>query len=144
MELTINNLIKMVIAGVVIVIVILGIYFGMRNYVIPYFSGIGFGGEDDIGEIVGEAGVCEGKTPIGILDKRKSKGGFTESFFIYNGKKTNIYFSKEGYVKINNWGREDTAGRVNGYEIEIDDKYKKGDAKVLDGALIGGNQICEP
>ena len=43
-ELTINNLIKMIIAGVVIVVVILGIYFGFKNYVIPFFEGIGFGG----------------------------------------------------------------------------------------------------
>ena len=45
MELTINNLIKMVIAALVIVVVIVGIYFAMSSYIIPYFKGIGFGGE---------------------------------------------------------------------------------------------------
>jgi len=43
MELTINNLIKMAIAGVVIVVMILGIYLGMREYIIPFFRDIGFG-----------------------------------------------------------------------------------------------------
>ncbi len=42
MELTINNLIKMVIAVLVIVLVLTGIYFGMKNSIIPYFSGLGF------------------------------------------------------------------------------------------------------
>ena len=44
MELTINNLIKIIIAGVVIAVVILGIYFAMSSYVIPFFRGLGFGG----------------------------------------------------------------------------------------------------
>lgn len=43
MELTINNLIKIVIAGVVIVLMILGIYLGMKEYIIPFFRDIGFG-----------------------------------------------------------------------------------------------------
>lgn len=43
MELTINNLIKLVLAAIVIVVVILGIYLIMSSYVIPYFKGIGFG-----------------------------------------------------------------------------------------------------
>lgn len=42
-ELTISNLIKMIIAGVVIVVVILGLYFAMTSYVIPFFKGLGFG-----------------------------------------------------------------------------------------------------
>ncbi len=41
-ELTINTLIKIVLASVVMIIVILGVYAGVRYYVIPYFSGIGF------------------------------------------------------------------------------------------------------
>ena len=43
MELTINNLIKIAIAAAVIVVMILGIYFAMNNYVIPFFKGLGFG-----------------------------------------------------------------------------------------------------
>jgi hypothetical protein len=42
MELTTNNLIKMTIAVLVIVLIITGIFIGMRSYIIPYFSGIGF------------------------------------------------------------------------------------------------------
>jgi len=42
-ELTINNLIKIIIAGIVIVVVILGLYFAMTSYVIPFFKGLGFG-----------------------------------------------------------------------------------------------------
>ena len=43
MELTINNLIKIVIAAIIIAVVVLGIYFEMSNYIIPYFKGFGFG-----------------------------------------------------------------------------------------------------
>jgi len=43
MELAINNLIKMIIAAVVIVVVILGVYLAMRFYIIPYFKGISVG-----------------------------------------------------------------------------------------------------
>ena len=42
MELTINNLIKIVIAVVVILLVVAGIYISMRNYVIPFFKGFSF------------------------------------------------------------------------------------------------------
>ena len=42
MELTINNLIKIVVAAVVIAVVVLGVYFVMSNYIIPYFKGFGF------------------------------------------------------------------------------------------------------
>jgi len=40
MELTISNLIKIIIAAIVIVVVILGVYFAMKFYIIPYFEGI--------------------------------------------------------------------------------------------------------
>lgn len=43
MELAINNLVKIGIAVVVIVLVIFGLYMSMRNYIIPYFKGISFG-----------------------------------------------------------------------------------------------------
>lgn len=43
-QLTISKLIKLILAGVVIVVVILGIYFAMTSYVIPFFKGLGFGG----------------------------------------------------------------------------------------------------
>ena len=43
MELTIDNLIKIIIAVVVIVLVVAGLYFAMKSYVIPYFKGISFG-----------------------------------------------------------------------------------------------------
>ena len=53
MELTINNLIKMVIAGVVMVVMILGIYFAMDSYVIPFFKDIGFGKPNQIIDVLG-------------------------------------------------------------------------------------------
>jgi len=43
MELTINNLIKMIIAVIVIVLVVAALYFAMKSYIIPYFKGISFG-----------------------------------------------------------------------------------------------------
>ena len=42
MELTINNLIKIAIGVLVLVIVIGGLFFAMKSYVLPYFAGIGF------------------------------------------------------------------------------------------------------
>jgi hypothetical protein len=43
-ELTIDNLIKIIIAAIVIIAFILGIYFAMTNYIFPFFKGFGFGG----------------------------------------------------------------------------------------------------
>ncbi len=42
-ELTINNLIKIIIAVVVLIAVILGVYLSFNNYIIPYFKGFDFG-----------------------------------------------------------------------------------------------------
>jgi len=42
-ELTINKIIKMILAAVVLVVVILGLYLAMTSYVIPFFKGLGFG-----------------------------------------------------------------------------------------------------
>ncbi len=42
MELAINNLIKMIIAVIVIVLVVAALYFAMKSYIIPYFKGFGF------------------------------------------------------------------------------------------------------
>jgi len=42
MELTINNLIKIIIAVLVLAVIVIGIYFGFRSYIIPYFEGFSF------------------------------------------------------------------------------------------------------
>jgi len=39
-ELTINQIIKVIIAVFVIVVVVLGVYLGFRHYIIPYFKNL--------------------------------------------------------------------------------------------------------
>lgn len=44
-ELTINQIIKIIIVVFVIVVVVGGIYLAFKEYIIPYIKGIGFGTE---------------------------------------------------------------------------------------------------
>lgn len=144
-ELTINKLIKIIIAGVVIVVVILGLYFAMTSYVIPFFKGLGFEGEDE--DIFGEASICEGKTIVGGIEKYNFWNTGIRDYFEYKNEKTHIYFIEGGYIKTEKGIGNPILGRVNGYEIEIYDKYmikKYFPAEKINGTLIGGNEICEP
>ena len=146
MELTINNVIKIVIGVVVIAVVVLGIYLGMTNYIIPYFQGLGPSDGDNGGNGGGGgsgAEICQGKVPVGYLDLRRTITKLTkEYFFISNNQKTWIYF-KNGKVWENNFFGDDEIGSVVGNEIDIKIIERQGDAGNLHGKLKGGNQICE-
>ena len=96
-DLTISKLIKLVLAGIVIVVVILSLYFAMTSYIIPFFKGFGFGGEGSGGEVLVE--VCEEENLVGSLEKDGEK-----LYFKHNGKRTifyilgdKIYKSKPGF-----------------------------------------------
>jgi len=159
-ELTINKLIKLILAGVVIVVVILGLYFAMTSYVIPFFKGLGFGSEGPGGDVLGEEDVCEGKTLVGTLEKGTlHAGGFFSdnmpgSFFVSEGKKTEIFLHKPEECKSEKCKNEGVwfnalvtnykIGKFEGNKIIIEDKKKKTEYPKLDGALIGGNEICKP
>ena len=94
-ELTINTLIKIVLASAVLVVVILGIYFGMKSYVIPYFSGIGFETPKiDANSQFGKE-LIKNENKIGEIKKISSV-----DYFIYEGKQTEIYFTKNGEIKL--------------------------------------------
>tara|TARA_Y100000034_G_scaffold119304_1_gene160961 strand:- start:702 stop:1127 length:426 start_codon:yes stop_codon:yes gene_type:complete len=141
MELTTNNLIKIIIAVFVIVVVITGIYLGMRNYVIPYFTGIGFDENDTSIGVGGDADVCAGKEIIGTIGT-----GDPPRFWNNEGDKTKVYlwederlYEFEGTTTY----FDDPIGRVRGIEIEIFDNQKE-DYGYLDRALIGGREICTP
>jgi len=138
-QLTISKLIKIVMGGFVLVVVILGLYFAMTSYIIPFFKGFGFGGGEIGGEILGEASICEGKTPVGYLKFEKY------NYFWYENKKTDIYF-EENLVKRGKGFPDPTIGRVEKSEIKIDPNRKLKDSysKILNGTLIGGNEICKP
>ena len=142
MELTTDNLIKIAIGVFVIVTVILGVYFAMRFYIIPYFSGIWSGEED--GNIGGSSDVCDGKIKIGRIEKDK------EYYFWYEkggeNEKTPIYFKGDKIKFSKDWKIDDLIGRVQGDEIEIFNDYKDAKysySKEIDGALIGGKQVCK-
>jgi len=140
MELTVNNIIKIIIAVFVIVVLVFGIYLGVKSYIIPYFteigpSGDGSGGNGDIG---GGVDVCNGKTEIGYIDNN----------FIYildkgKYKETNFYIDGDNVKEAKPWYKRDSfIGRINGIEIEIFDSEKTDENEILDKAIIGGNQIC--
>ena len=146
MELTTNNLIKIIIAVFVIVVVIAGIYLGMRNYVIPYFSGIGFEENDTGIGVGGDFEVCKGKDGEDIVGTLRKEGELYY-FVDTNNYEPKIYFSDNGEVKrdVWGWGNDVPLGRVNGVEIEIyTDKKTDYHTEVLDGALVGGLEICIP
>ena len=95
MELTTDNLIKIVLGVFVIVALVLGIYFAMNSYVIPYFSGIGFEEPKiDINTDFGKE-LIQDKNLIGTVDK--------DGYFTYKNEnveiKTDIYF-KDGKIYL--------------------------------------------
>ena len=65
-ELTMSTLVKIIIGVFVIIAVIGVVYLGMRNYIIPYFEGFGFGNES-VGVIGGGADVCFDKEIVGTI-----------------------------------------------------------------------------
>jgi len=138
MELTINNLIKIIIAVLVIFFFISAAYLSVTNYIIPYFSGMNF--TDDDGGI-GSKNICEGKTPYGYLQKEGDK----LYYYDRNGEKTDYYFiEKDNYFqfKEKKIGSDEEIGRINGVELEIYNDYLKY-FKDLDGVYIGGKQVCK-
>jgi len=138
MELTTDNLIKIIIGVFVIVVVVLGVYFAMKSYVIPYFSGIGF--EEPKIDTNTEFGkqLLKDENLIGSLDK--------DGYFVYQGTTTDIYF-KEGKIYIKkevfglDWINPDTKiGSLNSEnKIIINKEIQYSDA--LRDAYKLGNEI---
>lgn len=146
-DLTISKLIKIVMGGFVIVVVILGLYFAMTNYVFPFFKGLGFESEGPGGDVSGEAGVCEGKISVGRIEKYDPWNAPPRDYFKYKNEITHIYFIEDDYIKTEKGIGNPIIGRVNGYKIEIENRYmikKYFPAEKINGTLIGGNEICEP
>lgn len=151
MELTTSNLIKIIIGVFIIVLVILGVYIAMKNYIIPYFSGIGF--EEPKIDANTEFGkeLIQDKNKIGIVDN--------EGYFVYQGKKTDVYFKENkiylreyfGELKTGFWsifllnpikrlkpnseiGSLDNEGKIS---INKEVEYKD----ILNNAYKNGNEI---
>jgi hypothetical protein len=140
-ELTIETLIKIVIGVVVLVAVILGLYLSMTTYVIPFFKGFGFNSTEQFNLGAGEE-VCAGKVSLGYISLL---GGHYYFYENNNKKPTNIFFAVDGYVKYKGRILSSKIGKVNGYIIEIFNDYKTSGytpAYLIDGAYIGGRQVC--
>jgi len=155
-QLTINKLIKLIIAGVVIVVVILGLYFAMTSYIIPFFKGLGFGGEGPGGEVL--EGSCEEENLVGSLEK---DGDLL--YFKYGDEKTVFYIKgEEIYEDRWGWGNDEDVGKIVDNEIIIFSsvltEYRKNKAATagtpefqrfkqllaLEHSVIKGNEICKP
>ncbi len=96
MELTTENIIKIALGVFVIVTVVLGVYFAMNFYIIPYFSGIGF--EEPKIDINSEFGkeLMKEENLIGTADNK--------GYFVYQGTTTKIYFKKNKvYLRETGW-----------------------------------------
>lgn len=143
-ELTIDNLIKIIIGAVVIAVVILGIYFSFRNYIIPFFGGFGFGGNETgggNGETLTDPCIKNGVW--GTIGSLESDGFYP---IIQNGEKTGFYIKgTEVYVKTvqPQIGKTltNSAGRIIDSKINIDQIFKPR-AGELDGKTVSGNNIC--
>lgn len=153
-DLTISKLIKLIIAGVVLVVVILGLYFAITSYVIPFFKGLGFGGGEIGGEILGEASICEGKTFVGFLEK---DGDLL--YFNHEGERTKFYIRKNKIYKSKT-GFDQKAGEVVDGKIIIFNEiltwyrelpFKTGSDEDkefkqlldLEHSVIGGLEVCK-
>lgn len=155
-DLTISKLIKLIIAGVVLVVVILGLYFAMTSYIIPFFKGLGFGSEGFGEEILGE--VCEEENLVGSLEK---EGDLL--YFKYEDEKT-VFYIKEEKVYEDRWGigNDEGVGEIVGNEIIIFSSVLIGYSRnkavtagtpefqkfqqllALEHSVIKGNEICKP
>lgn len=151
--LTISKLIKMVMGGFLIVVVILGLYFAMTSYIIPFFKGFGFGGEGPEGEFVGGADVCEEEKLVGSLEK---EGDLL--YFRYKNKKTVFYINKNKIYK-DKPGFDTLVGELIEGKIIIftsaltwyrklpEDPETLQELKqllALEHSVIKGNEICKP
>jgi len=137
-ELTINQLIKIALASAVMIIIILGIYAGVRYSIIPYFSGIGF--EEprvDINTQFGQE-LIQDRNLIGRVDN--------EGFFIYENQKTDLRF-KDGKILLSesflgiNWLKPDTKSGIVGNDGRLEVKEITQYYSVLNGAYKYGNEI---
>ncbi len=140
MELTINNLIKMVIASVVIVVVILGVYFSMKAYVIPYFSGISFEEPKiDINTQFSKELIQE-KNLIGRVDENSffisEKEGRTKIYF----KKDKIYLEKYGLFGLDELKFDEEIGELDN-EGKISIYYGVEGSEGLNSAYKYGKEI---
>lgn len=146
MELTTENIIKIALGVFVIVTVVLGVYFAMKFYIIPYFSGIGFD-KEEIGVVGGVEGsaICEGKEIIGEF-KIYNPGmmSYTNNFFFkLDGTRTEIYLNEDKkQMRKAVWGGDLDIGVVKNDIISIYDKYKE-EKVILDGKSVEGNKICK-
>ena len=156
MDLTINNLIKIVIAVVVIAIVIFTIYYGMSNYIIPYFTGVSFGEGKNAGAGSGAGGsadVCDGKKGLGEFGQDDITFAgivYGHAFWYWDegmkkSVKTKLYLSKDGeYIRHEDGSPDPIIGRVSGVQIEIDNNYiGESYAQTVNGAFIKGKQVCK-
>jgi hypothetical protein len=136
-ELALNNIIKITLAVFALVIVIVAIYLSVNTYIIPYFTGISF--NQSYGN---NPGICEGKTFIGLIEYRAPWLETNQDYFIYKGQKTEIYFLKEAIYE-KKLGIDPVIGRIKGSEIVLSSDYSGEYAQILDGAFVGGKEICK-
>ena len=129
----------------------LSIYFAMTSYVIPFFKGLGFGGEGPGGDVLEEASVCEEENLVGSLEK---DGDLL--YFKHEGEKTRFYIRGNKIYRADKllwtWNDEEVGEVVEG-KIEIPRSslrlYKSGEDPeliqllALDNSIIKGNEICE-
>jgi hypothetical protein len=147
MELTTNNLIKMVIAVLVIVLIILGLYMGVKSYVIPYFSGIGFNESKFEVDSQDFQNLAQEKNKIAYIQNNGRneyaifwQGGGPTEFYIHQGTK----IKKDNPTNAINWvyggNVDDQVGFIgNNQEIFMND----GEDQTLTGAFRLGDGIYQ-
>jgi hypothetical protein len=145
MELTINNLIKIVLGVLVFTIIVLGVYFYFSEYVSPYFSGFHFNSTSNV-NIGGSEDICKGKQVIGRIDLYDHSWAKSEKNYLFIGTTpTFIFVDETGLLKWDDTFRNNEVGRINGAQIEIyvgiSSDYST--AKTFDGAYLGGREICK-
>lgn len=126
-QLTINNLIKIIIAVIVIVIVIVAVYFVMSNYIIPYFTDLGF-----------EESRIDTTTAFAkeLLKEENIIGSVSDGTFIYEGRETDLYFKSGSlYMKKTGWFNWDWTGR----DIKVGNLDSEG--KIIISQEVPGTEL---
>jgi hypothetical protein len=147
-ELTIETLIKIIVGVFVFVAVILGVYISMNTYIIPYFTGFGFGnmtsgtgssGGISMSDLCDKNGIWG---TIGAADKDNKgyrpilKSGSSTDYWLDGSKilVKGLASPAPGYLY-------NPVGSIINYRIKIGSTYKLR-AGELDGKIVSGNNIC--
>ncbi len=143
MELTIGQIIKVVIAALVFVVVVLGVVLGFNSYIVPYFTEIGPSGIEKNLDTQYYQDLLDDENLVATVVEVR---GENAHYLNINGEQTNYYFWKENVQKIYEddysfWNRDNLIGILDNNGIVDIENPVNDNLKSLDGGEKIGRAI---